>query len=79
MARLLVDDKIGANKSSSSVKPAIFKTVCSLSSRITSTTSSIVIRPSNILFLSTTGADTRSLSSNIFTTSPARASAAIEI
>ena len=79
IALLRVEGSTGANMSSSSVSPAILSTVCSLSSLITSTTSSIVILPRSILFLSTTGAETKSLSSKIFVTSFAKVFAFIEM
>ena len=59
----------GPKVSSSSSIPAIPIMECSASSRITSTTSSIVIRPSSLPSPSTTGADTQSLRSNFCATS----------
>ena len=59
----------GANVSSSSLKPAILSKECSASSRITSTTSSMVMRPSRWLSLSTTGAEIRSCFSKRWATS----------
>ena len=48
------------NVSSVSLSPAIANKEWSASSTITSTTSSIVILPSNLVFASITGAETRS-------------------
>ena len=54
----------GAKMSLSSSRPAMLINEWSASSRITSTTSSIVMRPNSLPSSSMTGADTRSRSSN---------------
>ena len=56
--------RMGANRSSSSFKPAMLRTEWSASSIMTSTTSSIVIRPSSMPALSVTGIEMRSYRSN---------------
>ena len=58
--RFFTESHTGANRSSSSLKPAMFRMSASLSSRITSTISSTVSRPMSLLFSSTTGAVTKS-------------------
>ncbi|SKN47614.1 Uncharacterised protein [Mycobacteroides abscessus subsp. massiliense] len=58
--RFFTESQIGANKSSSSCKPAMLNMSASDSSRITSTISSMVILPISFLFSSTTGAVTKS-------------------
>ena len=58
----------GANMSSSSSSPAAPINKCSAWSRITSTISSTVIRPTSRLLSSTTGADSKSRFSNSHTT-----------
>ncbi|MNE53879.1 hypothetical protein D3C80_1486290 [compost metagenome] len=58
--RLRKDFQTEAKISSSSRRPAMLSTSVSLSSRIRSTISSMVKRPINLLFLSTTGAEIRS-------------------
>ena len=58
--RFFTESQIGANKSSSSCKPAMFNISASDSSRITSTISSMVMRPISFLLASTTGAVTKS-------------------
>jgi hypothetical protein len=69
--------KTGANMSTSSSRPAMESTECSASSRITSTTSSMVMRPRRKLLSSTTGAETRSWFSKILATSDAGVSASM--
>ena len=66
--RLFADFKGGANKSSSSFSPALAIWLFSASSRIISTTSSMVILPNNWLFLSVTATEIRSYFSNIWAT-----------
>ncbi|CSA81297.1 Uncharacterised protein [Vibrio cholerae] len=62
--RLRADLTTGAKGSSSSSIPAILIIECSASSRIISTTSSMVIRPTRCWFSSTTGAETQLRRSN---------------
>ena len=66
--------RIGANMSASSSRPAMCIIARSELSRIWSTTSSTVIRPSNRRSASTTGAESRSRSWNRWATSSADAS-----
>ena len=75
--RRRADFTTGAKVSSSSSIPAILIIECSASSRITSTTSSMVIRPTRCWFSSTTGADTQLRRSNRLAMSEALVSTAI--
>ena len=59
----------GLNMSSSSSRPAALSAWCAAWSRMMSTTSSMVMRPSRMLLWSTTGADTQSWSENWLATS----------
>ena len=68
-SRRRVEGITPANTSSSSRRPAADMTSCAASSRITSTTSSTVMRPSSLPVVSTTAADTRSRSWNSRATS----------
>ena len=68
-ARRGAERNTGAKVSSSSSRPAMDMKEWSASSRMTSTTSSMVILPSSRPSLSTTGADTQSLRSNSLATS----------
>ncbi|MNN37753.1 hypothetical protein D3C81_1517160 [compost metagenome] len=61
--------RAGLNMSSSSSRPAALIAWCSACSRMMSTTSSMVIRPSRMLLSSTTGAEIQSWSENCRATS----------